>query len=161
MSGMQGLPWGPLRTPEGCDKIQWQTTTAQCKQACYWLKPFRKKKVQVTFPGKETGPTKVFAQGGWNIEWAEDELAYTWHRMTRSWRRSSVSGPAAGLEDAKFWGNKAMKSTSTVVLKFWCASESLGGAFLKMLGLEASQPRLPAQNLPGKVRTSPIMFSDD
>ena len=24
-----GVPWGPLRTPVGCDKIQWKTAIAQ------------------------------------------------------------------------------------------------------------------------------------
>lgn len=60
------------------------------------------------------------------------------------------AGPAAGSDDVKFfWGNKAIKSASTAVLKFWHASESLGGGkcFSEMLGLEASQPRPPAQNL--------------
>ena len=51
MSGMQGFPWGPLRTPVGCDKIQQKTTSAQCKQICYLPRLFRKKKFQVTLPG--------------------------------------------------------------------------------------------------------------
>jgi len=63
------------------------------------------------------------------------------------------AGPAAGSDNVKFfWGNKAMKSASTAstaVLKFWHASESLAGGkcFLEMLGLEASQPKPPSQNL--------------
>ena len=51
MSGMQGFPWGPLRTPVGCDKIQQKTTSAQCKQICYLPRLFRKKKFQVTLLG--------------------------------------------------------------------------------------------------------------
>ena len=56
-SGGQGeyvwnmFPWGPLRTPVGCDKIQQKTTSAQCRQICCPPRPFRKKKVQVTLPG--------------------------------------------------------------------------------------------------------------
>ena len=51
------------------------------------------------------------------------------------------AGPAAGSDNVKsFWGNEAMKSSSTAFLKFWHASESLvgGKCFLEMLGIVAS-----------------------
>ena len=91
-----GVPWGPLRTPVGCDKIQWKTAIAQV-HAGLLLDQILQKEKGLDHPPRQGTWTNQGVCPGQSMEWPEDELTHTWHRIKRSWRRSRGSWTSCWL----------------------------------------------------------------